>query len=88
MSDNDLIRRGDAKKTASGYIDNCDYMLDAINAIPAVQPTVKPDVEELPPCPVCGSHVATRGEAMLPDGQWVCSTPCERAALARVKGVM
>jgi hypothetical protein len=42
MSDNDLIRRGDAKKTASGYIYNCDYMLDAINAIPAVQPTVKP----------------------------------------------
>jgi hypothetical protein len=55
MSDNDLIRRGDALRIMSDGDDivGPDYpewfinRYAAINAIPAVQPTVSPDVAAL-----------------------------------------
>lgn len=51
--DDDLIRRGDATKIANhlGFLDNPDSVAyavsEAISAIPAVQPTVTPDVVEI-----------------------------------------
>lgn len=33
-------------------------------------------------CAICGSSHMTRGEVMMPNGRWVCSTPCQLAAEA------
>lgn len=60
MTDNDLIRRGDAKQCCTNELRNTAHLLsnppqssaawdarNAIDAIPAVQPTVTPDVAAL-----------------------------------------
>ena len=99
MSDNDLIRRGDAMRIMSDGDDivGPDYpewfinRYAAINAIPAAQPTVSPDVVALVEAleNVIGEYDLfrkyeyERGLAPLDD-----EIHEARAALARVKGVM
>lgn len=86
MSDNDLIRRADALNAVAqiyGWsIAAAEEVEAAIAAIPAVQPTVSPDVAALVEV---GNEMAKsiRGNYYIPGiaGKW-------EAALARVKGVM
>lgn len=81
MSDNDLIRRGDALGAVQEWTYCCDAEA-AINAIPAVQPTVSPDVAALVEAlkMMCEEF---RGYD-LPYGSKAYSQAT--AALARVKG--
>jgi hypothetical protein len=57
-----------------------------ILALPLDAPA--PVATELPPCCVCGSHMATRGEETLPNGQWVCCAKCKADAPASVDPVV
>jgi hypothetical protein len=57
-----------------------------ILALPLDAPT--PVATELPPCCVCGSYMATRGEETLPNGQWVCCAKCKADAPASVDPVV
>lgn len=108
MSDNDLIRRGDALKVAEAEMRRYgfglpdgrgDQMQIAIKAIPAVQPTVSPDVAELPPSIVVREAITTEGHIAIRNVDFddaemgLCLIPIAHidgliAALARVKGVM
>jgi len=93
MSDNDLIRRGDAKQCCTNELRNTAHLLsnppqssaawnarNAINAIPAVQPTVSPDVAAL--------VEALERISVQPDYRLPRPSEIARAALARVNGVM
>jgi hypothetical protein len=83
-------RAHDGMRPANGWTDNqaewwqigtTDAALairDAIRALPLDAPA--PVAAELPPCCVCGSYMATRGEEALHNGPWVCCAKCKADA--------
>ena len=83
MSDNDLIRRGDALKALDWGDIYGRNAQDAINTIPAAQPTVSPDVAAL----VDAAEKVINSYWYSTDGVITGIYDLE-AALARVKGVM
>ena len=107
MSDNDLIRRGEVRELLQqcGLMGNHpnDPLTVMFNAIPAVQPTVSPDVsalvDALDKTTAHGQRVEySRVGHALSEASWHvhlagfrCHDDAEaflRAALARVKGVV
>jgi hypothetical protein len=91
----DLLKQRAAEADDAGHDTAADFYRESeqtarniaalIRALPLDAPA--PVAAELPPCCVCGSYMATRGEETLPNGQWVCCAKCKAEAPAPVDPV-